>query len=96
MKTIYFSFRGQTYRQKFGTAMGSPVSSSVANMFMEKKLLATAPTYLKPRLWKRYVDDILQVVRRGSVENLTEFLNGLNESGSIKFTCELESDGKTY
>jgi len=97
LTTTYFSFRGQIYRQKFGTAMGSPVSPLVANSFMEsleQKLIATAPEDLKPKLWKRYVDDILEVVKRGSVDKLTEFLNTLDESGSIKFTYEVEQDGK--
>jgi hypothetical protein len=96
LTTTYFSFRGQIYRQKFGAAMGSPVSPLVANLFMEhleQKLLATAPEVLKPSLWKRYVDDILEVVKKDSVEKLTEFMNGLDDSGSIKFTVELEAEG---
>ena len=51
--------------------MGSPVSLLVANMFMEhleRKLLDTAPEDVTPKLWKRYVDDILEVVKKGSVE----------------------------
>jgi len=71
LTTIYFCFNGQIYRQRFGTAMGSPVSPLVANMFMEhleRKLLDTAPEDLKLKLWKRYVDDILEVVKKGSVE----------------------------
>ena len=50
-------------RQKFGTAMGSPL---VANMYMEhleEKLQSTAPLELKAKLWKRYVDDILEVIK---------------------------------
>ena len=50
LSTTYFCFNGQIYRQKFGTAMGSPVSPLVANMFMEhleRKLLDTAPEDLK-------------------------------------------------
>ena len=42
----YFSFRGQLFKQKFGTAMGSPVSPILANFFMEwleKRAIATAP-----------------------------------------------------
>jgi len=71
--------------------MGSPVSPLVANMFMEhfeQKLLNTED--LKPKLWKRYVDDILEVVKKGSVEKLTDFLNGLDDSNNIKFTYEVE------
>ena len=41
-----------------------------------------------------YVDDILEVIKKGSVEKLTEFLNGLDVTGSIKFTYEVEQDGK--
>jgi len=56
--------------------MGSPVSPLVANLFMEyleQKLLDTAPMKLKPKLWKRYVDDIFEVVKKKSVEGLTDF-----------------------
>jgi len=97
LTTTYFIFRGQIYRQKFGTAMGSPVFPLVANLYMEhleQKLLATAPMELKPRLWKRYVDDILEVVNKTSVDELIEFLNNMDNSGSIKFTHEKECEGK--
>jgi len=70
LSTTYFCCNGQIYRQKFGTAMVSPVSPLVANIFMEhleRKLLDTAPEDVKPKLWKRYVDDILEIVKKGSV-----------------------------
>ena len=35
LSTTYFTFRGKFYRQLVGTAMGSPVSPIVANIFME-------------------------------------------------------------
>jgi len=62
--------------------------------YLEQKLLDTAPMELKPRLWKRYVDDIFEVVKKTSVEGLTKFLNNLDDFGSIKFTYEMESEGK--
>ena len=34
------------------------------------------------------------VFKKTSVEGLTEFLNNLDDSGSIKFTYEIESEGK--
>jgi len=40
------------------------------------------------------VDDILEVIKKGSVEKLTEFLNSLDATGSIKFTYEVERDSK--
>ena len=33
--TTYFSFRSSIYQHKFGTAMGSPVSPVIANLFKE-------------------------------------------------------------
>ena len=43
----YFSFQDQFYEQVEGAAMGSPVSPTVANLYMkylEQKALSTAPT----------------------------------------------------
>jgi len=92
LTTTYFAFRGEIHRQMFGTAMGSPVSPLLANMFMEQlegKLSATVPEDLRSKLWKRYVDDTLDAIKRGTVDKLAEFLNNLDDSGSIKFTYEV-------
>ncbi|XP_071490039.1 uncharacterized protein [Diadema antillarum] len=89
LTTSYFQFNGK----KFGTAMGSPVSPIVANLSMEdleQTVLSTAPTTIKPRLWKRYVDDILAVVKEHSVDQLKDHLNQADVTGSIKFTHEME------
>ncbi len=51
--TTYFSFQGTIYIQKSGTAMGSPVSPILANLFMgwlEKTAIGTAPEAMKPKL----------------------------------------------
>ena len=90
LSITYFSFRN-SYNH-----VGSLVSPLVANMFMEhleEKLLATAPRNWDRNYGKRYVD-ILEVVRKGSVEELTEFVNKLDESGSVKFTYEVEQEGR--
>ena len=46
--------------------MGSPVSSVVANLFMqqlEERALAP-PAQVTPKIWRRYVDDVFSIVRK--------------------------------
>ncbi|XP_072033222.1 uncharacterized protein [Amphiura filiformis] len=97
LSTTYFTFRDKIYRQRFGAAMGSPVSPLAANIYMEfleESAIATAPFACKPKMWKRYVDDILEVVNKDAVPPLTEHLNQIDDTNSIKFTYEQEKDGK--
>ena len=75
--------------------MGSPVSPLVPTYYMEfleQQAMATAPISCRPRLWKRYVDDILEIVNKDQVDNLTDHLNQTDHTDSIKFTYEKESN----
>jgi len=75
----------------FGAAMESPVSPLLANLFvewLEKQAIATAPVECKPKFWKRYVDDVLELTKKGQVRNLTDQINTIDSTGSIKFTYE--------
>ena len=72
------------------------MSPLLANLFMqwlEQEAIATAPMDCRPKLWERYVVDILEVVKKGEVENLTTHLNSIDKSNSINFTHEEEKDG---
>ena len=96
LTTTYFSSKGNIYQQKKGVAMGSPLSPIAVDLFMEwleQEAIATAPQHCKPRLWKRYVDDVLEIIKRGEAENLTKHLDQIDPTGSIKFTFEEEKDG---
>ena len=65
LKTTNFKFRDSFYQLTDGVAMGSPASSHVANLFMEhleEQAINTAPS--KPKIWKRFVDDIFAIVKR--------------------------------
>ena len=74
--------------------MGSPLSPIFANLFMEnfeKKAIESYP--LKPKLWKRYVDDTNVLWPYGEQE-LNKFFEHLNiQSVDIKFTMEVEKNG---
>ena len=77
--------------------MGSPVSPIIANLVMEhleQLALATAPLNCKPRLFKRYVDHIFEIIKKGQEEHLIEHLNNVDETGSLQCTYEMEDSGK--
>ena len=97
LTTTYFTCMDNIYQQQQqGTAMGSPLSPIAVDLFMEwleEKAIATAPLSCRLRLWKRYVDDVLEIIKKGEAENLTAHLNQIGSTGSIKFTYEEESDG---
>ena len=73
--------------------MGSPLSPVIANIFMEQfETRALEKTPLKPRCWKRFVDDTF-VVQPHPKDTLVSFLNHLNShSPHIQFTMEFEQN----
>ncbi len=87
LKNSYFVFHNTFYRQKFGAAMGSPISPIIANLFMEdfeSRAISTAPT--PPKCWDRYVDDTYSIVKKDKVDELHAHINSIEPS--IKFTRE--------
>ena len=84
-----FSFNGQHFLQTHGTAMGTRMTPSYANLFMgnfEQLAIENAP--LKPFVWWRYIDDIFMIWTEGE-DNLKTFINYLNSIHlTIKFTHE--------
>ena len=90
-----FEFNGSLYKQKVGTAMGTPSAVSYANVFMSSidvrlKLLALHINEgIDPLLaFKRFIDDIFSIWV-GSVDSLELFLSEMNNiHETIKFTYE--------
>ena len=84
-----FSFNGQHFLQTHGTAMGTRMAPSYANLFMgnfEHLAIENAP--LKPIVWWRYIDDIFMIWTEGE-DNLKTLINYLNSiHPTIKFTHE--------
>ena len=70
----YFEFDNKIYHQVSGTAMGTRMAPNYAIIFMhyiEETILNTSP--LKPRIWKRFIDDIFMVWQHGK-DTLDDFL----------------------
>ena len=95
LRSTYFAFQGQIYKQLKGTAMGSPLSPVIANIFMEDfETTALVTADHKPTIWKRYVDDTFVIWPHGK-EKLDTFLQHINTlHDNITFTIEVEEDHK--
>jgi hypothetical protein len=84
-----FDFNDRHFLQVGGTAMGTKVAPSFANLFMadfEDKHVYNYP--VQPTLWLRYIDDIFLIWKHPQ-EDLEKFLDHLNSCHpTIKFTHE--------
>jgi hypothetical protein len=92
-----FDFNGRHFLQVGGTAMGTKVAPSFANIFMADFEETNVYTYnTQPRVWLRFIDDIFMVWDQGE-ESLTQFLHTLNNCHhSIKFTWDISSTSVTF
>ena len=75
--------------------MGSPLGPTLANVFMchfENIWLENCPSYFKPIVYRRFVDDIFLL--SWSKDHVEKFRNYLNKQHkNIKFTSEIEENG---
>lgn len=96
VKESYCLFDEVIYKQIDGCAMGSPISGTLANLFLcqhEQQWLENCPEDFKPLYYKRYVDDTFVIFKEPAHSRLfLEYLN--NQHQNIKFTMEEEVDGK--
>ena len=72
--------------------MGSSVSPIIADIFMEDLEDKTFGTYdATPRVWYRFVDDVISVVKKHNAQGLLQHLN--KQHGRIQFTIKMENSG---
>ena len=69
LNNCVFSFQDTCYEQLQGAAMGSPVSSVIANIYMEYlEELALEPQCPFPTpWWKKHVDDVICITKKDQV-----------------------------
>ncbi|KFD49035.1 hypothetical protein M513_10083 [Trichuris suis] len=88
----HFHFQGRFFSQKQGAPMGSPLSPVLAELFMEhleEKAFSTRAPKFPIKAFKRYVDDIFAIIRRGSEQPFLDHLNSLF-ADTICCTMEIE------
>jgi hypothetical protein len=76
-----------------GLFIGNSLSSILAEVFMGHMERKMEGKEWFPRLWMRYVDNVLAIVKKGTTEFTLEKLNE-QRAGVIKFTVEEEKEGQ--
>ena len=88
-----FIFQGRYHEQTEGAAMGSPLSTIIANLYMEafeKEAISTAPD--PPTFWRRFVDDTFVIIQKTKEDSFFNHINSIDDK--IQFTKEAsKSDG---
>ena len=75
LRTTYFQFQDDYFKQMDGASMGSPLSPVIANLFMEDlEQEAIQSAVLQPTLWVRYVHDTF-IIWSHRKEHLHAFKN---------------------
>ena len=94
LKCNNFTFNRKHFLQVNGTAMGTRVAPTYANLFMahfEETYVYSYRNNSKPRIWFRFIDDIWGIFsgNRTTFQTFVEYLNSVH--ASIKFTEEFSS-----
>jgi len=91
LESTYFSFNNLMYRQNFGTPMGSPLSSIIADLVLIdiedtaiNSLNISLPFYI------RYVDDILLAAPSDSIKDILNTFNSFHPR--LQFILEIGGD----
>ena len=94
LNATYLQFQQLYYQQRQGTAMGSPVSVTIANLVMEdvEERALSSFTSTAPLFWKRYVDDTCTAIHPDRIDEFHQHLNSIEPS--IQFTCEVEKNNQ--
>ena len=93
---LYFIFNDVLYEQKVGAAMGLPLRSTIANVFLsfyEVKWFEQCVKEFKPVFYRRYIDDIFVLFE--SAEQPPKFCNYFNTwHPNMLLSFEQEENGK--
>ena len=93
LRSTYLQLGETFYEQMDGAAIGSPLSSVIAKLYLESlEEAAIRSSPFKHKLWVRYVDDMFVIWPHGP-DRLQSFHQHLNEQEpKIQFTVAEEKD----
>jgi len=91
LTSTYFNFNNETYLQKEGIAMGSPISANTANIVMEDlENDIIKNNNLKISFYRRYMDDCILACDPSEIDKILRKFNAYHER--INFTIETEKN----
>ena len=87
-------FNNQHFLQTDGTVQSPHMSCSYADIAMAKYDSLANDFHLKPKIWKRFRDDIFTLWEHGlaSLPTFLEHLNTMDKTGKIKFAMEVAGE----
>jgi len=93
MQQNYFQYNNTFYRPSKGVAMGSPLSGTLAELylqFLEKQYIKHWISSREVSYYKRYVDDILLIYNENRItkENILQEFNKVDSNLEFKMTTE--------
>jgi len=97
LKENSFHFNGKNYLQTHGTAMGTKMAVSFANIFMaavETEIINRS--HIKRLTWKRYIDDVFSLwnINKEEINTFIELANSYHTT--MKFTAEISDTEITF
>lgn len=93
LNSNYSQHKNKFYQQLDGCAMGSPISSTVAQLvmeYLEEKVLSN--TNIPILFLKRYVDDCITAVPENQIDEILNAFNNFHPK--LQFTSEVEIELK--
>jgi hypothetical protein len=88
----HFQYGNKVYKQTSGVAIGCSLSPWLAEIFLTNLENKFMQQPWAPRLYYRYVDDCIAIIKKGHADDILHQLNNLHPN--IKFTCEREKERK--
>ena len=93
LDSTFFAFNNRTFKQVFGTPMGSSLSPIIADIVMQDlKETALKKLSAQPLFYFRYVDDILLALPSDTVDDTLNIFNSLHTR--LQFTLEVGTSGR--
>ena len=92
-----FTFNNIIYEQIYGVSMGPYLGPTLANIIMTELEIKVVDSLFKDgslKLYIRYVDDTLALIKESNIDNVLSKLNGFHPS--LNFTVDKFDDGAVH